>query len=105
MVHFCSAVYTVAVIVPESVRLNFRSGTNLCLLFLTEHTYMKNWRRVCPYLTEQVIGPNIENIGVLLQFIQNPGLCGIHGCDHRVAYEKLWADLEYEWPGDDETEN
>lgn len=92
-------------LVPESVKINFSVKPYICPLFLSKHTYIKNWRQVCPCLTEQVLERNIENIAVLLQFVQNPILCGIYGCDQQVAYEKLWADFEYEWPVDDETEN
>ena len=90
----------IVILFPESVTIDFSVKPYICPLFLSKHTYIKNWRQVCPCLTEQVLKPNIENIAVLLQFIQNPILCGIHGCDWQVAYEKLWADFEYEWPGD-----
>ena len=90
----------IVILVPESIKINFGAKPYICPLFLSKHTYIKSWWQVCPCLTEQVLEPNIENIAMLLQFVKNPILCGIHGCDQRVAYEKLWADFDYELPDD-----
>jgi hypothetical protein len=83
-----------------SILTDGNTGLHNEVLFLSKHTYIRSWRQVCPYLTKEVLETNIENIAVLLQFIQNPILCGIYGCDQRVAYEKMMADFEYEFPED-----
>jgi hypothetical protein len=88
----------VAVLVPEHIKINFHIEPCICPLFLTEHTYIQGWRRVCPCLTERSLEPNFENIEVILQFVQNPILCGIHGCDLRVCYFKQMGDLCWELP-------
>ena len=95
-----------AIFFPEHITINFETCPQVCSLFLEKNTHMQGWRQVCPRLTEMVYDVCFEYIPVLMQFVQNPALCGIHGCDWRVAYEKLMADFEYELPSDDdETEN
>ena len=94
-----------SIFVPKHIGLNLMIEPCMCPLFLSKNLFMHGWRQVCPNLTEGISGLFFENIAVLLQFIQNPTLCGIHGCDERVAYEKLVADFEYELLSDnDETE-
>ena len=48
------------------------------------------------------LGPLMQNVAVLLQFVQNPMLCGLEGCDGRIAYQKLSGDLGYECPEGEE---
>lgn len=96
----------ITILFPEHIRINFEIEPSMCSLFLTKNEYMPGWKQVCPYLIKDVHETNFESIAALLQFVQNPALCGIHGCDIRVADEKLMADFEYELPFDDnETES
>ena len=85
------------ILIPDHIKLNFRIESCMCPLFLGKNVF-EGWQQVCPYLTEQVVEACLENIAVLLQFVQNPILCGIHGCDRYVAYETLLADFDYESP-------
>lgn len=85
---------------PEHMRIDFSWEPCVCSRFLSDNVPMPGWRQVCPRLTKHLTAALFENIAVLLQFVQNPILCGIHGCDERVAYEKWLADSEYELPGD-----
>lgn len=86
---------------PDYIKRNVDIEPCVCRLFLDKKLSIQGWQQVCPYLTEQVVEACLENITVLLQFIQNPILCGIHGCDQRVAYEKLLAEFAYELPRDE----
>jgi hypothetical protein len=49
-------------------------------------------------LTEMVHDVRFEYIPVLMQFVQNPVLCGIDGCDCKVCYFKQMSDLCWELP-------
>jgi len=96
----CEPDQQMTILIPDHIRLNFRIESCMCPLFLGKNVF-EGWQQVCPYLTEQVVEACLENIAVLLQFVQNPILCGIHGCDRRVAYETLLADFESEFPGNE----
>jgi hypothetical protein len=88
------------ILFPEHISTDYKNEPRVCSLFLGKEEYMPGWRQVCPYLIKDIYEACFENIAVFLQFVQNPILCGIHNCDQQVAYEKLWAENEYEWPGD-----
>jgi len=86
-----------AIYFPYYIEIDSSKEPFACSLFLADAT--RNWSRVCPRLTDYVFDVRFENIPMLLQFVQNPLLCGIHGCDEQVAYEKLQGDLGYERTG------
>jgi len=95
----------IAIFFPEHIGTDSSAEPCVCSLFFEENTAMPGWRQVCPHLTERVYDVCFEYIPVLIQFVQNPILCGLHGCDQQVTFGKLWADFGYELPGDNETEN
>ena len=48
------------------------------------------------------LGPLVQNVAILLQFVQNPMLCGLEGCDGQIAGQKMLGDLGYECPDGEE---
>ena len=95
----------VAIFFPEHIGIDFSAEPCVCSLFFEENTTMPGWRQVCPHLTEMVYDVCFEYIPVLIQFVQNPVLCGIHGCDWRVCYFKQMSELCWEIPVDETEED
>jgi hypothetical protein len=76
---------------PYYIGIDSSIEPNACSLFLSDAT--RDWRRVCPRITDHVFDACFVNVPILLKFVQNPMLCGIHGCDEQVAYEKMRGDF------------
>jgi hypothetical protein len=87
-----------AIFFPEHITISFEVCPHVCPLFFEEDTCVQGWQRVCPHLTEMVHDIRFEYIPVLMQFVQNPALCGIDGCDWRVCYLKQMGDFCWELP-------
>ena len=81
------------VLVPASLKINHKAVCNICPLVLTEHVYLPTWRQVCPFLVSRTLETCLENIAVILEFVTNPTLCGMQGCDQRSSYERALADF------------
>lgn len=91
----------VKILFPEHIQMNFEAYPSVCPCFLGSTQDVKGWQEVCPYIAQLSHGFLYVGIPAVLQFITNPILCGIQGCDARYSYEKLWADFDYEWPSDE----
>ncbi|MFC1781203.1 hypothetical protein ACFLZ8_02965 [Planctomycetota bacterium] len=76
---------------PYYIGIDSSIEPNICSLFLADAK--GDWRCVCPRITDYVFDACFVNVPILLQFVQNPMLCGIQGCDEQVAYEKMKADF------------
>jgi len=91
----------IAIFFPNYVGIDSSKEPCVCQFFLYGDA-SQSWRQVCTSLTMYSLGPLVQNVAVLLQFVQNPMLCGLEGCDGRIAYEKLLGDLGYECPNGEE---
>ena len=91
----------IAIFFPDFVGIDSSKEPCVCSFFLFGHS-SQGWRQVCTSLTMYSLGPLMQNVAVLLQFVQNPMLCGLEGCDGKIACEKLLGDLEDDWPDGEE---
>jgi hypothetical protein len=85
----------IAIFFPDYVGIDTSKESCVCQFFLYRDA-IQGWRRVCTGLTIYSLGPLDQNIAVLLQFVQNPMLCGLQGCDAQIFYIKMLRDLEGE---------
>ena len=67
------------ILVPEELTLD--EETNVCPNFLEQAPYIREWRRLCPYMVRDVSDEMFEFVLCLIGFLGKPSLCGLLGCD------------------------
>lgn len=82
------------ILFPEQVHIKHESVHSICPCFLRESPDTIGWQKVCPHIAELSYGFLYVGIPVVLRFVQNPLLCGIQGCDSRMAYNKFLMNKE-----------